>query len=276
MNTKVGKRKNIVTEVKIEPPKKALKKNELLVEYNALKKRFDSLIDENKILLEDQKKKEEAIKNLEETVDLMKNEIDTIKKDNKATINVSVQTEQLRCEECDFAAEEIYDLVDHMQREHPLEDYEFDWRCEHCGKGFFEQPELIFHIKYAHEENIKHCKHFLEGRCVFGNHCRFSHEKNREIEKIKCMFCDESFDSKSQLMIHRKNVHPKRVKECKNSKNGSCQHGPVFCWYHHTKIVEVEHDENDIKDNKETDVIIKKLVDMVESFGHRLMVIENK
>ena len=63
------------------------------------------------------------------------------------------------------------------------------------------------------------------------------------------------------------------MKECKNSRNGSCQHGPVFCWYHHTKIV--EHDENDIKDNKETDVIIKKLVDMVESFGHRLMVIEN-
>ena len=90
----------------------------------------------------------------------MKNEIDTIKKDNKATINVSVQTEQLRCEECDFPAEEIYDLVDHMQREPPLEDFEFEWRCEHCEKGFFEQPELIFHTQYAHGENIKHCKHF--------------------------------------------------------------------------------------------------------------------
>ena len=79
--------------------------------------------------------------------------------------------------------EEIYDLVGHMQREHRLENYEFDWRCEHCAKGFHEQKHLILQIQYVHGENVDHCNHFLEGKCVFGNDCRFSQEKDLKIEK---------------------------------------------------------------------------------------------
>ena len=31
-----------------------------------------------------------------------------------------------------------------MHREHPLEDYEFDWRCEHCEKGFHDKKNYCY------------------------------------------------------------------------------------------------------------------------------------
>ena len=91
----------------------------------------------------------------------------TLDNSYKEYVNVSVQTEMITCEECESPAEDIYDLVDHMHREHPLENYEFDWRCEHCEKGFHEQTRLLLHIQYEHNETNKVCKHYLEGYCFF-------------------------------------------------------------------------------------------------------------
>ena len=50
MNSKGGKRKNNASELKIEPPKKSLKKDELLAQYNYLFKLFNDIREENKVL----------------------------------------------------------------------------------------------------------------------------------------------------------------------------------------------------------------------------------
>ena len=275
MNTRVGKRKNSTMEAKIEPPLKTMKKNELLSEYKSLLKKFEVLQDENKVLLENQKTNLEAINILEEKILVMENHMVSPVGAKKNLINSSVQTDPIKCEECDYSADNIHHLVDHMHGVHSIEDDDFDYecsfRCEHCGKGFHESNNLKIHVQHEHSEEVKNCKHFLEGKCFFGETCWFSHDQNIEIEKIKCLFCDYSFDSKSELMSHRKTEHPNRVKKCKYENNGSCQHGPNFCWYKHTEIQKnVEIDENIEPNNT-----ITRLFDIIESFGLRLMSVES-
>ena len=63
-----AKRKNVSNEVKSEPAKKALKKNDLLLQYQTLQKRFANLEEEHKNLVQEKKDHIEAILMLEETV----------------------------------------------------------------------------------------------------------------------------------------------------------------------------------------------------------------
>ena len=109
----------------------------------------------------------------------------------------------------------------------------------------------------------------------FGNECWYSHEKDREIKQIKCMFCECSFESKSALMSHRKKAHTSRVKKCRNNENGMCQHGQN-CWYNHDHEMIFDEEHIQIDKNPENNQIVKKLVDMVENFGKRLVNIENR
>ena len=67
-----GKRKNI-TEIKYEPTKKALKKNEIMQEYDDLKTKYFVLEQEFKSLYEENKKNLEANKLLEETGETKEN-----------------------------------------------------------------------------------------------------------------------------------------------------------------------------------------------------------
>ena len=67
----VVKRKNDSKEVKTEPAKKALKKNDLLIKYNNLQQKYDALEQEHKLLGQDKKQNIEAILMLEETVKLL-------------------------------------------------------------------------------------------------------------------------------------------------------------------------------------------------------------
>ena len=144
-------------------------------------------------------------------------------------------------------------------------------------KIFQERKDKVIHIKCEHKEKVKLCKHFVEGKCVFGEECWFLHDKTKKLEKIKCMFCELSFNSKQELMNHRKNEHPKRVKQCANEENGNCQHGPRLCWYNHTKIDDIdEHKSFLVEQHTEANDMMIKLFDMMENFGNRLLAIESE
>ena len=119
-NARVQKRKNNVNEVKTEPPKKALKKNEIMAEFKTLKEKFENLQEENRILKDNQMNNIEAINLLEETISVLENKL-TSSNRGKDLMNISVQTEIIRCEECEFPAEDMHDLVNHMHGAHPLE-----------------------------------------------------------------------------------------------------------------------------------------------------------
>ena len=62
------KRKNNSHESKAEPPKKTLKKNEILMEYKALQQKNEALEEANKVRLQEKKEVIEANCVLEETI----------------------------------------------------------------------------------------------------------------------------------------------------------------------------------------------------------------
>ena len=74
---------------------------------------------QNNLLTENQIKNLQAIDLLEETVNILENKLN-ISKVEKIVLTVSAQTEVIRCEEGEYPAEDMHDLVDHMHGSHPL------------------------------------------------------------------------------------------------------------------------------------------------------------
>ena len=80
----------------------------------------------------------------------------SMEKDN---INISVQTEIIRCEECKYTAEDMHDLVYHMHGAHPLDNDCI--KCDDCWKKFQAKSDLVAHIQNEHNKETKLCNHFL-------------------------------------------------------------------------------------------------------------------
>jgi hypothetical protein len=194
------KRKNL-HETKSEPPKKALKKNELLIQSQALEKKCEFLEDKNKSLIEEQTKNVEAIQLLEETVNLLEVNIRKLKAemvDNAPKtvekINNSVQTEAqeiMRCNECEYPAEDIYDLGEHMYEVHVLDSYDGSITCHYCGKNFTTKDKLMMHRKEDHIEKVRPCRHFSVGKCENGDEKCWTDlkaNKNQYLQNLNATF----------------------------------------------------------------------------------------
>ena len=244
-NTRMDKRKN-PHEAKSEPLKKALKKNELLVQHKALEQKYEALQQHNKVLVEEQKKNVESIHLLEETVILLGFNIKqskVTKKDNapKAVVkSVAVQTEDMeimRCNECEYPAEDIYDLGEHMYEIHTMENEGITEQiaCYYCDHKFKTKHDLMKHRKEAHEEKCSPCSFFLEGKCVHGNQCWYSHENDtsKSVPEYRCRICETVFKIRFEFMQHRKQHHLETVPTCRDAFSGTCQFGRVKCWYNH-------------------------------------------
>ena len=126
------KRKNESTDIKTEPALKALKKNDIIIHFKTLQDKYEALENQNKILMEEQKNHVEAILLLEETVKVLEGRTSQVEH-----TSATVQTEIIRCEECEFTADDINDLVYHMYEFHPLEEkINNDIECNHCNQTF--------------------------------------------------------------------------------------------------------------------------------------------
>ena len=79
------KRKNESNEVKIEPNMKALKKNDILIQYAALQNKCECLVEQNKVLIEEKNIHVEAILLLKETVKLLEVRTDKVKPEQNST-----------------------------------------------------------------------------------------------------------------------------------------------------------------------------------------------
>ena len=71
-------------------------------------------------------------------------------------------------------------------------------------------------------------------------------------------------------MKHRKKEHRPSVPKCRNSINGTCKYGSIFCWF--------THDDLDTNDNDrfmdEKNEVIQKLIEMMERMTERIVKIE--
>jgi hypothetical protein len=131
-NPRVVKRKNASQETKSEPARK-FRKNEILLQFKALQQKHEALEKENKHLLKEKRENIEVICMLEESVKLLEKMRDSSKVEKKS---VTVQTEIISCDVCEYPAEDMVYLGKHMHEFHSLENCEQDIECHFCGEKF--------------------------------------------------------------------------------------------------------------------------------------------
>ena len=163
-NSRVVKRKGNASVAKIEPPKKALKKNELIDQAHALQEELTNLKEENRILSENQKKHIEAIHLLEETVTVLQSKKNDTEKEHKKTVdNLEETVKELRskcanrsvylCGECDYLANCVHDFNDHTHSQDDLESEENSQvDCKFCDESFGTLEEVMQHNKVKQAE----------------------------------------------------------------------------------------------------------------------------
>ena len=144
------------------------------------------------------------------------------------------------CGVCVFQSSTEDPLWNHMDSEHDVqrEREHAPNSCKLCQQKFTKESDLKHHIKLNHEEMVRPCKYFLQGRCIFSDEvCWNSH--NSEIlqhrepsNEYKCKHCDEIFGIKSELMKHRKLNHLQNVALCRENNNNKCKYKNE-CWYQH-------------------------------------------
>ena len=193
MTSKVNqraKRKNNFCDSKIEPNLKALKKEDIIAQFNTLQAKFDLLEKKNIVLekknlsLEKEKNTHiEAIHILEETVKILDNQsnLSKLEKDTKEIQTDTVEpkgvnTDVYICGDCEYIADCVHDFNDHTHNIDGLEDADnLIFNCNFCTESFETLQEVMMHNKANHYGSVQHCKQFLNDICYFGNNCWFLH-----------------------------------------------------------------------------------------------------
>ena len=70
--------------------------------------------------------------------------------------------------------------------------------------------------------------------------------EDQENSNFNCKFCDESFETLSEVMEHKKLIHTSNVQHCKNYLENICLYGNS-CWFLHSE--RLKNSEPDIKCN---------------------------
>ena len=240
---------------------KALKKQDIIIQFNALQEKYDTLAQQNTVLKEENKNHVESILLLEETVKLL--ETKSVKQ-----ISTGAQTEIIRCEECEFPADCMNDLVYHMYESHPLEENEQKFECNFCSDNFKIKGDLMVHKKYVHQEKVQICTNFIQGTCHFKDGCWFRHEnRNGFVFEFDCNYCEERFITRKEFMTHKKSNHKEYVQMCKNYTKNDCQYSSELCWFLHKNRGNLNFELTNENENK---VLMKKLIEMIENYSDKI------
>ena len=146
---------------------------------------------------------------------------------------------ECNCQECDFQASSQTILSKHMKLRHRKENEITNdtLKCNSCGEEFSAKWNLNNHIRDKHDRTNE-CKFFKKGSCRFpqeecwNKHISLSASTltTTEQKSIECFTCKNTFNSKNEMMIHRKEIHPEKVQACKDQV--SC--GFKNCWFLHS------------------------------------------
>ena len=281
--TRLGKRKLEMKEVRKEnhtatskkhdknclEPKKTSASSHLKSPLEALQFKYDVLDIENK-------KNVEEIGILKQKIKLMEeNQIGSKKPDQKSigvqTVEFTKTEEMLFCAECEYPAEDGYDLGEHMVEYHSESSHK-KLSCHYCDDSFDNKNSLMKHRKEIHADKVQPCIFFSVGTCHYGDAlCWFNHEKTcsevfQKVSQLICRICNKEYKTRSDFMNHRKNEHTEGVPMCRNYLNGSCEY--VSCWFRHLEAA-AKH-----KDVIEEENITEKLVNMMEKLAQRLSMLE--
>ena len=180
--------------------------------------------------------------------------------------------EKYKCVKCNYQGSGGEDLYKHIKNQH-IKEQNIEWtdckkksvevnesrshidsryslvrgiKCNNCGKDFHSKSEIMNHRKMEHTKMVATCKNYLDGLCSRGDSCWWIHRQGRE-EEIECFFCEKKFDTKPQVMIHRKTEHPKTVRPCQKFEAEKCQYNEETCWFKHEKNLVFRNCKGDLK-----------------------------
>ena len=146
---------------------------------------------------------------------------------------------QYNCNDCPFQGENGLALKKHVQRTKHCPS-EYNEKCYTCKKEFTSYWNLMNHRKSDHPSN-RRCKFYLKQACIFDSDtCWYRHEEqlvndleHQDKTENECKDCEQKFQSKSDLMKHRKMEHQNRVSRCRDYLQGKCDLNDSLCWFIH-------------------------------------------
>ena len=141
---------------KIDSAKEMKKSTE--IELNS---QLRTLQQKNSDLLEENMLHKQKISMLERKLELK----DSVSKPEKTSI--SVQTEDMNrmfCVECEYPAEDLFDLGEHMYEVHAELNDDYTIACHHCGNYFKSKGDLMIDRNKAHEDRVRQCSFIMEGK----------------------------------------------------------------------------------------------------------------
>ena len=155
----------------------------------------------------------------------------------------------LKCDECNFDGEHERELGWHMGKHHgwPSDQkassmnislLSTDARnCEQCGYEAESMYDLDAHTWDVHDDSIT-CdlfKNTFETKSDLMKHKKEEHRENLDFDgQLPCNFCDKSFKNNRDLMNHKKKEHTEKVNMCWHVSTGTCPFGDTKCWFLHS------------------------------------------
>ena len=176
----------------------------------------------------------------------------------------------LKCDKCSLTFRSREDMKIHMDIEHPKEEIVFE--CINCGFKTNCETSLKKHIENHKVLRIKcrKCGAFCETEELLRDHLKIVHPRKSTVitneqsqhehihcnaprcseEEIQiptqnvniresrfvCRDCKEAFESKWQLMNHRRDKHPSN-KMCFYDAENKCSFSADQCWYKHKEAM---------------------------------------
>ena len=322
--TRLAKRKLEIKEVRKENQKVTSKKHDrkcfefserstkdvLLKQLRVLEEKIIQLDNEKKVTEEligklkaENDKHNEENKYLEEKIINLENETKT----HTSQPNV-VTTDSgdilMFCNECEYPAEDIYDLGEHMYEIHSSR-YEGEGevcfvcdicndrfvtnlelsghaekhhreagsiKCKFCDECHQSKTELMRHNKQVHISTVSTCWNYSLGTCVFGDQaCWFKHSEPVASSNMQCKICDKIFPNKSEYHMHRKENHTVLVTPCLGAQNGNCKYEDASCWFSHDVRNQSDNAETAAKDKNE---VIQRIFEIMEKMTERITELE--
>ena len=180
------------------------------------------------------------------------------KKTDLTTVQTHTQTYpqndfDYNCGVCVFQSSSEDPLWSHMDSEHDIqrEKTNESISCELCHQYFIKESDLKYHIKMKHDEMVKPCKYFMQGRCMFSDEDCWNSHNSQNIQTIEtsiefyCQHCNKVFNVKSEFMKHRKQQHLQSVALCRENNNNKCRFKNE-CWYRHITET-ITNNDNTVK-----------------------------
>ena len=226
----------VVQALNTDKKKKPLTKNELMIEFKALEKKHEEVIIENDNL----KKKIAALENVTTKRNATNEQECQTKPDSKYV--------EISCTDCIFIASCEDELNYHMGEEHNkdfISYFETDFPCSVCDRWCKSEKDLNHHMKIYHGKRVKFCsikctacdKKIVNNENVneSSNSMDISTEEVESKYTYACKICEEKFETRNGMMMHRKKYHLEKVNTCWNFESDSCQFSNDLCWFRHSK-----------------------------------------